>query len=148
MPRRSSRADATPSSRRRAFFSPRLPRRRSRAADAAAPAKFVKDPSFYARWSYAQPSDIIPYVRAVARGGDAEGVLAAMDVFGEYYLYKLGDEKGRILARLVRERAPRRSVEVGTFLGYSAIWTATNSRRMRSSCASSSSPGTSRSPGR
>ena len=51
-----------------------------------------------------------------------------MDVFGEYYpMYKLGDEKGRILARLVRERAPRRSVEVGTFLGYSAIWTATNS---------------------
>ena len=100
----------------------------ARAADAAAPAKFVKDPSFYARWSYAQPSDIIPYVRAVAREGDAEGVLAAMDVFGEYYpMYKLGDEKGRILARLVRERAPRRSVEVGTFLGYSAIWTATNS---------------------
>ena len=50
-----------------------------------------------------------------------------MDTFGQYYpMYKLGDEKGRILARLVRERAPRRSVEVGTFLGYSAIWTATN----------------------
>ena len=50
-----------------------------------------------------------------------------MDEFGQYYpMYKLGDEKGRILAQLVRDRAPRNSVEVGTFLGYSAIWTATN----------------------
>ena len=41
-------------------------------------------------------------------------------------MYKLGDEKGRILAGLVKERQPRRSVEIGTFLGYSAIWTASN----------------------
>ena len=88
---------------------------------------FVKDPAFYGEWSYSQPSDIIPYVKATAAEGDAQAVLRAMDTFGQYYpMYKLGDEKGRILARLVRERAPRRSVEVGTFLGYSAIWTATN----------------------
>lgn len=88
---------------------------------------FVKDPSFYGEWSYSQPSDIIPYVESAASRGDAVGVLRAMDTFGEYYpMYKLGDEKGRILARLVRERAPKHSVEVGTFLGYSAIWTAIN----------------------
>ena len=35
----------------------------SRAADA-----FVKDPAFYGEWSYSQPSDIIPYVKATAAG--------------------------------------------------------------------------------
>ena len=87
----------------------------------------MKDPSFYGRWSYAEPADIVPFVEATAARGDAAAVLAAMDEFGQYYpMYKLGDEKGRILAQLVRDRAPRNSVEVGTFLGYSAIWTATN----------------------
>ena len=94
---------------------------------ARAKTTFVKDPSFYAEWSYAQPSDIIPYVEATAPRGDARAVLAAMDVFGEYYpMYKLGDEKGRILATIVRDRSPSKAVEVGTFLGYSAIWTALN----------------------
>lgn len=88
---------------------------------------FVKDPSFYGQWSYAQPSDIISFIHASTAEGDAVGVLRAMDTFGEYYpMYKLGDEKGQILARLVRDRAPQHSVEVGTFLGYSAIWTALN----------------------
>ena len=88
---------------------------------------FVKDPSFFAEWSYSQPADIIPYIKATANEGDPASVLTAMDTFGRYYpMYKLGDEKGRILAKLVKERQPRRSVEVGTFLGYSAIWTASN----------------------
>lgn len=96
-------------------------------ASAASEGSFVKDPSFYGEWSYAQPSDIVPFIKASAEAGDARGVLRAMDTFGEYYpMYKLGDEKGNILARLVRDRAPVRSLEVGTFLGYSAIWTAIN----------------------
>ena len=78
---------------------------------------FVKDPSFYGRWSYAEPADIVPFVEATAARGDAAAVLKAMDEFGEYYpMYKLGDEKGQMLARLVRDRAPKNSVEVGTFL--------------------------------
>ena len=98
-----------------------------RSARAEEKRAFVKDPSFYGRWSYAEPADIVPFVEATAARGDAAAVLAAMDEFGQYYpMYKLGDEKGRILAQLVRDRAPRNSVEVGTFLGYSAIWTATN----------------------
>jgi predicted O-methyltransferase YrrM len=88
---------------------------------------FVKDPSFYGRWSYAEPADIVPFVEANAAPGDAKAVLAAMDAFGRYYpMYKLGDEKGRMLAELVTHKKPRNSVEVGTFLGYSAIWTAIN----------------------
>lgn len=99
----------------------------SSSSRAEAKATFVKDPSFYGQWSYAQPSDIIPFIHASTSEGDAVGVLRAMDTFGEYYpMYKLGDEKGQILARLVRDRAPKHSVEVGTFLGYSAIWTALN----------------------
>ena len=54
-------------------------------------------------------------MRATAAEGDAVGVLRAMDTFGQYYpMYKLGDEKGRILARMVRDRAPVHAVEVGT----------------------------------
>ena len=99
----------------------------SSSSSSAEASTFVKDPAFYGEWSYAQPSDIIPYVKATAKEGDAVGVLRAMDTFGEYYpMYKLGDEKGQILARLVRDRAPVHSIEVGTFLGYSAIWTAIN----------------------
>ena len=99
----------------------------SSSSRAEAASTFVKDPAFYGEWSYSQPSDIVPYVKATAKQGDAVGVLRAMDIFGEYYpMYKLGDEKGQILARLVRDRAPVHSLEVGTFLGYSAIWTAIN----------------------
>ena len=88
---------------------------------------FVKDPSFFAEWSYSQPADIIPYIKATAKEGDPVSVLNAMDTFGRYYpMYKLGGEKGAMLAQIVKERAPTSSVEVGTFLGYSAIWTASN----------------------
>ena len=72
-----------------------------------------------------------------------------MDVFGEYYpMYKLGDEKGRILARLVRERAPRRSVEVGTFLGVQRDMDGGELPPDAKLVCVGSSPGTSRSPGR
>lgn len=95
------------------------------AAEIATSKQFAKDPSFYARWQYAQPSDIVPFVLATATAGDPQSVLTAMDEFGRYYpMYKLGDEKGAMLAKLVRDRNPIRCVEVGTFLGYSAIWTA------------------------
>jgi hypothetical protein len=34
---------------------------------------------FYTRWPYAQPSDILPWVRAKAAPGDAAAVLSALD---------------------------------------------------------------------
>ena len=77
---------------------------------------FVKDPSFFAEWSYSQPADIIPYIKATAKEGDPVSVLNAMDTFGVYYpMYKLGGEKGAMLAQIVKDRAPTSSVEVGTF---------------------------------
>jgi len=88
-------------------------------------ATLVKDPAFYSQWPYAQPSDILPFIKSQAREGDAMAVLAAMQTFGDYYpTYFLHEEKAKILARLVKEAKPTRAVELGTFLGYSAIWTA------------------------
>lgn len=43
------------------------------------------DPTFYAQWPYAQPSDILPYIQQQAAPGDAQAVLDAMDAFSEYY---------------------------------------------------------------
>lgn len=39
-------------------------------------------------------------------------------------MWKLGPEKGAILEGIVKERDPQTVVELGTFLGYSAIRTA------------------------
>jgi hypothetical protein len=52
---------------------------------AAAAAAAGRDPSFYAQWPYAEPSDILPFIRASAAPGDAQGVLDAMDAFSLYY---------------------------------------------------------------
>jgi catechol O-methyltransferase len=48
-----------------------------------------------------------------------------MDEFGTHYpMYKLGAAKGALLSGLVRDAAPARALELGTFLGYSALLTA------------------------
>lgn len=41
--------------------------------------------SFYARWPYVQPGDILPYLRATAAAGDVDSVLAGIDRFAGYY---------------------------------------------------------------
>lgn len=43
------------------------------------------DPSFFADYPYAQPSDILPYVYDTASRGDANAVLNAIDNFSQYY---------------------------------------------------------------
>ena len=114
---------------------PRASRRRLLAGAAAAPLlsprsarAFADDPegaAFFQRWPYIQPSDILPYVRAHATQGDAAAVLAALEAFSVHYpMYTLGAEKGALLEGLVKECAPRRALEVGTFFGYSAVRTA------------------------
>jgi hypothetical protein len=40
---------------------------------------------FYMKWQYSQPADILPYIYANAKQGDADAILAAMDEFGQYY---------------------------------------------------------------
>lgn len=52
----------------------------------------------------------------------AEGVLRRIERIAERsYLPIIGRERGRILVRLVRGIKPKRILEVGTLLGYSAI---------------------------
>ena len=83
------------------------------------------DLDFYATWPYQKASDILPFVRKYAKDGDSDSVLDAMDRFGDRYpMWKLGPEKGRILETIIKDRDPNVVVEVGTFLGYSAIRTA------------------------
>lgn len=55
----------------------------SQPATAAMPAQ--RDPSFYATWPYATPSDILPYIQHECQPGDAQAVLDAMDSFSDYY---------------------------------------------------------------
>jgi hypothetical protein len=52
------------------------------ARGAAAPAAPVEEEAagdFYVRWPYAQPSDILPFIRQHATEGDADTVLAALE---------------------------------------------------------------------
>ncbi len=73
------------------------------------------------------PADILPFIRAHAQLGDSDAVLAAMDEWAVHYPnYSVGAEKGALLEGLVRERAPRTALEIGSFLGYSATRTARN----------------------
>lgn len=82
---------------------------------------------FYQKWRYAQASDILPYIFATAREGQVDEILDAMDEFGlRYPMYKLGHEKGLILEEELSKLNPKPKValELGTFLGYSAMRTA------------------------
>ena len=101
--------------------------------------------SFYERWPSVEVGDLLPFVLATARQGDTDGVLAALDEWALHYPnYSVGAEcattttqtradlltrsrslrKGAILERLVRAAAPLRALELGSFVGYSAIRTA------------------------
>lgn len=84
---------------------------------------FAED--FYQRWPLVQPSDVLPFIRASAKQGDAEAVVTALDVWASKYPnYGLGAEKGAILEQLFVTHAPKVALEVGSFMGYSAVRTA------------------------
>ncbi len=62
------------------------------------------------------------YVRDRAPPGDPEAVIRAIDEFSAAYpMYKIGPQKGRILDELVRVAQPALVVELGSFVGYSAV---------------------------
>ncbi|KAI8477065.1 MAG: hypothetical protein J3K34DRAFT_516032 [Monoraphidium minutum] len=79
---------------------------------------------FYTQWP-ARPADILPWIRAKAAPGDAAAVLGAMDAWAARYpMYAIGAEKGALLDQVLSDLRPRIALEIGTFLGYSAIRTA------------------------
>ncbi|KAM3436401.1 hypothetical protein MY4824_004369 [Beauveria thailandica] len=55
--------------------------------------------------------------------GSPEKVLAAIDEFGrqEKYLMNIGEDKGAIVTKVIRETQPKIMVELGGYVGYSAI---------------------------
>ena len=81
------------------------------------------DPYFYAQYPYARPDDILPYLQDQATPGDAQSVLDAIDAFSVYYpMYRIGPEKGSLLEQQLSEHGPiHQALELGTFLGYSAV---------------------------
>jgi len=66
------------------------------------------------------------YVIANARAGDLDDVIRTVDEFAyeRSFLINVGDEKGEILDDAIRRAAPDRLLELGTYLGYSALRTA------------------------
>ncbi|CAM9603333.1 unnamed protein product [Bubo scandiacus] len=63
------------------------------------------------------------YLLAHAIPGDPRHVLQTLDQWSYYceHLSCVGPVKGQIVERLVRERAPQRVLELGTYCGYGAV---------------------------
>ncbi len=63
------------------------------------------------------------YVEARARPGDVDDAIRVIDEFCYRHsvMMNVGDEKGEVLDRAVRRAQPRRSLELGTYCGYSAL---------------------------
>ena len=78
--------------------------------------------AFYAAHPYRSPGDVLTYIEKCAAPGDAKAVLQAFEYFGKKYpMYSIGATKGKILDSAVATARPKRIVEVGSFLGYSAV---------------------------
>lgn len=70
---------------------------------------------------------------------DSDKVLKAIDDFGkEHYLMNVGDTKGEGVEAIIKERKPKLVLEIGTYVGYSAI---TFSRHLPKLHPSSTYPG-------
>ncbi len=63
------------------------------------------------------------YVLERAPPGNLDAAIAALDQFGGHHqlLVNVGEEKGAILERVVRAAAPRLALELGTYVGSSAL---------------------------
>ena len=82
----------------------------------------LDDAAFYERYPFRVAADVLSYVEAVGAPGDATRVLRAMETFGARYpMFAIGPVKGLIVDDVVRRRRPTSVLEVGSFLGYSAV---------------------------
>ena len=101
--------------------SPRLAVAADYDAAFAASVKF-DDSTFYERYPFRVAADVLNYVEAVGAPGDAQRVLRAMETFGARYpMFAIGPVKGLIVDDVVQRKRPSRVLEVGSFLGYSAV---------------------------
>ena len=65
----------------------------------------------------------LAYVKANAQQGNATDVLRAIDTYGwnHQFLMNVGDGKGEILSAEVRKKKPKHALEMGAYVGYSAV---------------------------
>lgn len=74
------------------------------------------------KYPYIKPSDILPYIYDNSKQGDFHSVTAAMDDFSKVYpMYKLSPLKASLLVQTLQESMPQSILEIGSFLGYSAL---------------------------
>lgn len=93
---------------------PRLGRRAALASFAVAPLPAR------AMWQLWLPRDMENFVAEAEP--TAESVLAAMDKCAETsWMMNMGAAKGDLIEQVIRQRKPKRLLEVGTFLGYMSI---------------------------
>lgn len=86
-----------------------------------AAARQLESSDFYVRYPYRTVDDVLPFLEAVAERNPSS-VLAALELWGERYpMYQIGATKGAILDDVVSASKPTLAVEIGTFLGYSAV---------------------------
>lgn len=66
---------------------------------------------------------VVEHVVARVNAGDVDGAIRSIDDFGwhESILINVGDRKGAILDAAVRASQPRLVLELGTYVGYSAL---------------------------
>jgi catechol O-methyltransferase len=66
------------------------------------------------------------YVLTHSKPGDLEGAIRAIDEFAyqKKFLINVGDEKGEILDQALKRVQPKRALELGAYIGYSALRTA------------------------
>src|SRR5689334_8412498 len=67
--------------------------------------------------------DCAKYVLAHAKPGDIDGAIRAIDEYAyrKKFLINVGDEKGEILDAALEKVKARRVLELGTYVGYSAL---------------------------
>jgi len=65
----------------------------------------------------------VDYVLANARAGDVKDAIRAIDdyVYRKKFLINVGDEKGKLLDDVIVRVKPRRVLELGAYVGYSAL---------------------------
>jgi catechol O-methyltransferase len=68
-------------------------------------------------------AECVEYVLAKARVGDVGDAIRAIDEYAYYrkFLINIGDEKGKFLDDVVERLKPRRVLELGAYVGYSAL---------------------------
>ncbi|CAF0890194.1 unnamed protein product [Adineta steineri] len=68
-------------------------------------------------------SQLRDYVLQNSNRGDIQNIIDTIDKFGwtKQWLMNIGDQKGKILDEAIQTRKPKTVLELGTFLGYSAL---------------------------